>query len=159
MTLLGFITSFFSVYGLLRVFTMEMPFYIFAILVPFLLMPIISMITIFYYTLKLLFIKTRFPDGSETPNIKGIEFDKLVIVSFIITYILSRIPKLNNTFKYIKIVLTFVSLFLPLYYTWNYDFFFTKDKNAIGQLFQENAGNLMYLVFFILCIFLFAKYS
>ena len=159
MGLMGIITSFFSVYGLLRVFTMELPFYIFAALVPFALMPLISGLTIFYYTLKLLFLDTKLPNNTNKPNIKGIDLDKLVIMALVIIYISSRIPHLSNTFKYIKIILTFFSLLLPLIFTWKYDFFFVKDKVIINEFLSKNKGNMMYLVLFILCIVLFSKYS
>lgn len=159
MGLMGVITSFFSVYGLLRVFTMEMPFYIFAGLVPFFLMPLISGLTIFYYTLKLLFLDTKLPNNTDKPNIKGIDLDKLVIMSLIIIYISSRIPHLSDTFKYIKIVLTFFSLLLPLIFTLKYDFFFVKDKVKIFNFISRNKGNIMYLALFVLCIVLFSIYS
>lgn len=159
MVLMSFITMFFSVYGLLRVFTMELPYLIFAVLVPFFLMPIISSITIFYYTLKLLFLDTKLPNNTNKPNIKGIDLDKLVIMSFVIIYISSRIPHLSNTFKLVKIILTLLSLLVPVIYTWNHDFFFVKDKVKILNFLYRNKGNMMYLVLFILCIILFSKYS
>ena len=159
MALMSFITMFFSVYGLLRVFTMELPYLIFAFLVPFFLMPIISSITIFYYTLKLLFLDTKLPNNTNKPNIKGIDLDKLVIMSFVIIYISSRIPHLSNTFKLVKTILTLLSLLVPVIYTWNHDFFFVKDKVKILNFLYRNKGNMMYLVLFILCIILFSKYS
>ena len=159
MALMGVITSFFSVYGLLRVFTMELPFYIFAGLVPFFLMPFISGLTIFYYTLKLLFLDTKLPNNTDKPNIKGIDLDKLVIMSLVIIYISSRIPHLSDTFKYVKIALTLLSLLLPLIFTWKYDFFFVKDKELIKAFLSRNKGNMMYLALFIGCIILFSKYS
>ena len=159
MALMGIITSFFSVYGLLRVFTMELPFFIFAILVPFLLMPFISGLTLFYYTLKLLFLDTKLPNGEDKPNVKGINLDKLVIISLIIIYISSRIPHLSDTFKYIKIILTFFSLLVPLIFTLKYDFFFVKDTQKIINFLHTNKGNIMYLVLFVLCIILFSIYS
>lgn len=160
MALMGIITSFFSVYGLLRVFTMELPFFIFAILVPFLLMPFISGLTLFYYTLKLLFLDTKLPNNEvERPYENEIDLDKLVIVSLIIIYISSRIPHLSDTFKYIKIILTFFSLLVPLIFTLKYDFFFVKDKEKIKNLLDTNKGSIMYLVLFVLCIVLFSIYS
>ena len=127
--------------------------------VPFLLMPIISGLSIFYYTLKLLFLDTKLPTGKEKPNIKGIDLDKLVIMSFIIIYISSRIPNLSDTFKYVKLALTLISLILPIIFTWKYDFFFVKDKEIIKSFLDKNKGNMIYLALFISCIVLFSKYS
>ena len=159
MFIMGLITSFFSIYGLLRVFNTELPFYIFAAFVPFFLMPIISSLAIFYYTFKLLFLETKLPDNTEKPNINGVEMDKLVILSFIITYISTRIPNTKKGFKITKKILIFLSLLMPCYYTWTSDFFLLKDKDIIWDYIKENAENVVYLIFFIICIILFSKYS
>jgi len=159
MFIMTFITGFFSIYGLIRVFKPELPFFIFSFLVPFFLLPFISLLTVVYFTFKLLFLDTMLPNNKEKPNIKGIDLDKLVIMSYIIIYISSRIPHLNKNFILIKTILTFVSMLLPLYYTWKFDFFFVKDKTIIFDFINSNKQNLVYLGFFIICIILFSKYS
>ena len=77
-------------------------------------------------------------------------------MSYVIIYISALIPHLIDTFKYIKIVLTFFSLLLPEIFTWEYDFFFVKDKVKILNFISINKGNMMYLALFILCIILFS---
>ena len=80
-------------------------------------------------------------------------------MSLIMIYISSRIPHLSDTFKYIKIILTFFSLLVPLIFTLKYDFFFVKDTQKIINFLHTNKGNIMYLVLFVLCIILFSIYS
>ena len=154
MFILFFITCFFTIYGLIRVFTMELPYFIFAILTPFILMYLISAFMIIYYSIKLLFMKTRHPNGEEHPNL-----DKLVIISMVCSYISNRVPIISNKFKFIKTIIMLLSLVFPIYYTKKYDFFFKKDWEVIKEIFNNNKANIMYLGLFILCIFLFAKYS
>ena len=159
MFIMTFITGFFSIFGLIRVFKPEISFFLFSFLLPFFILPTICLITGLYYTFKLIFLDTILPNNKEKPNLKGIELDKLVIISYIIIYISSRIPHLNKSFIFLKTIITFIATLLPFYYTWNYDFFFVKDKTIIFDFINSNKQNLVYLVFFIICIILFSIYS
>ena len=154
MFILFFITCFFSIYGLIRVFIMEIPYLIFAALTPFLLMHIISIFMIIYYSIKLLFMKTTLPNGETRPNL-----DKLVILSMVFGYISNRLPIISDKFKSLKIIFILLSAIFPIFYTLKYDFFFKKDKEVIQEFFKNNKANFMYLLFFIICIVLFSKYS
>ena len=154
MFILFFITCFFSIYGIIRVFTMEVPYFIFAALTPFVLMHIISIFMIIYYSIKLLFMKTTLPNGETRPN-----FDKLVILSVIFIYISCRMPNISDKMWYLKLIFILLGAIFPAYYTYKYDFFFQKDKEVIIEFFENNKFNFMYLIPFIICIGLFSIYS
>ena len=157
MFLMYIITAFFSVYGLLRIFTNKLSYYVFAFTVPFLLMYFISGYILIYYTFKLLFLDTKLPTGENKPKIYKFDSDKLVVIAFILSWLASR-----NTFtsikgvNTIKTILALLSSLGILTFTFKHDFFFVKDRKYIWDFIKNNGGNLIYLVLFIVCIILFS---
>ena len=156
--LMFFITLFFSVYGLLRVFTMELPYYAFAAATPLFLMHFISGITVAYYVFKMLLLKTNTPDNHAKKLIGGyLSFEKLILLFIIGTFITSMDTSTMTAYpKYVMISLMGVSL---LTYTFKYDFFLNKDWEYIRTILSNNKENAGYFFIFAVCIVLFYIYS
>jgi hypothetical protein len=160
MFLMYIITAFFSLYGLLRVFTHKLSYYAFALATPLLLMHFITGYILIYYLFKLLFLDTKLPTGDDKPKLFGkIEYDKLVILSFVLIWFSSRIPLHSNTVNIVKRVLYGVSSLFIIFFTYKYDFFFVKDRKYIWDFLKRNSGNFVYLALFITCIILFSIYQ
>lgn len=158
MFLMFFITLFFSVYGLLRVFTMELPYYAFAIATPLFLMHFISGVTIAYYVFKMLLLKTNTPDNHAKKLIGGyLSFEKLILLFIIGTFITSM-DKSNLTIYPMIVMLSLMGLSLGVY-TVKYDFFLNKDWVYIKTILLNNKENMGYFFIFAVCIVLFYIYS
>ena len=162
MFLMYFITAFFSVYGLIRIFTNKLSYYMFAIAIPFLLMHLITSYILLYYIFKLLFLDTKLPTGEPKPQIPklGIDSDKLVVMAFIFIWFMTRnVFTEHKWVNYIKITCVSLGSLFILLFTIFQDFFFVKDKQYILNFFKRNSGNMIYLILFITCIILFSQFQ
>ena len=162
MFLMAFIIAFFAVYGLIRVFTMELPYYIFAAMTPFILLHFISIITIIYYTYKMLFLNTEYPFNHTKGN-KGflnLSREKIVILCLIILYFLIR-PLISpqddsdSTNLLISTIFSVLFTIYPFVHLFAYDFMFIKDRHKIWDIFKKNRENIILSAAFIVCILTF----